>query len=364
VTPPLFLTSTDDPDATVTVVRSSHTGVCVVLPHEWTRQQHNNVLSALNFAQQQSRLREGDLVLFGSGSTGNPRGIIRTWASWEASLSPLSELTGASAADVIAIPGSLSSTMNLYAYVHAAHIGASIVNTWSDNVTLAHVVAPAVDRVLDRVASGELPRLRMLITAGDRLPDAVHARAHDLRLQVGEYYGAAELSFVGWRTSAGPFIDFPGVATKLHDNELWVSSKYIARESLSDPGSWRHEGVWHTVGDAAQIHASGGWFIRGRGSQAITTAGHTVLVEEVERDLRAIPSIDDCAVAGKQHTTLGNILIAVVETDAEESALKRAVSTWPGATRPRRWLRVDRLPRTAGGKIDRAAVQRIIEEQT
>ena len=363
MTPPLILTSTDDPDATVRIVRTSHTEVCVVLPHEWNKQQREKVLSALTLAQQQSRLREGDLVLFGSGSTGSPRGIIRTWASWEASLAPLSELTDASTADVIAVPGSLSSTMNLYAHVHAAQIGARVVNTWSDSVTLAHVVAPAVDHVLDRVASGELPRLRMLITAGDRLPDAVHARAHDLGLPIGEYYGAAELSFVGWRTSAGPFLDFPGVTTRIHDDELWVSSQYVAREPLSDPGSWRHEGVWHTVGDSAQIHSAGGWFIRGRGSQAVTTAGHTVLVEEIEMDLRTIPGIIDCAVAGKQHTTLGEILIAVVETDAEESALKRAVASWPGATRPRRWLRVDHLPRTAGGKIDRAAVQRIVEEQ-
>lgn len=363
MTPPLLFTSTSDPDATVEIVRTSHTSVCVVLPHEWSTQQRENVVVALSDAQRALRLRQGDLVLFGSGSTGFPRGIIRTWDSWQASLAPLSDLTGASSADVIAVPGPLSSTMNLYACVHAAEIGATTVTTWSDRVTLAHVVAPAVDGVLDRVARGELQNLRMLVTTGDRLPDAVHARAHDLGVPIGEYYGAAELSFVGWRTSAGAFCDFPGVTTQIREGELWVSSEYVAREPLSDPGSWRQADSWHTVGDTAHMTTTRGWLVRGRGDQAVTTAGHTVLVEEVEADLRAIPGINDCAVAGKHHATLGEILVAVVETSEVVPVLKRAVASWPIAVQPRRWLRVEHLPRTVGGKIDRAAVRRIVEEQ-
>ncbi len=362
MTPPLLLTSTSDPEATVEAVRSSVSGVCVVLPCEWNAQQHSSVLAHITRAQEADRLRAGDLVVFGSGSTGNPRGIIRSWKSWHASLAPLTELTAASRTDVIAVTGSLSSTMNLYARVHAADIGATVVNSWSESVTLAHVVAPAVASVLDRVTEGYLPHLRMIITAGDRLDDALHHRAHDLGLTIGEYYGAAELSFVGWRTGPHAFEDFPGVTTQVREGDLWVASDYVARAALSDAGSWRQDGSWHTVGDRAEACDLGGWFIRGRGNTAITTAGHTVLVEEVEADLRALPGVTDCGVAGAHHPTLGEILVAVVIADLDVSQLRAAVRFWPAPVKPRRWVRVDHLPRTTGGKLDRVAMRHIVEE--
>lgn len=362
MTPPLLLTSTSDPDATVEAVRSSSSSVCVVLPCEWNSQQRSRTLTAIAQAQSADHLHAGDLVVFGSGSTGHPRGIIRTWKSWHASLSPLTELTAASRTDVIAVTGSVSSTMNLYARVHAADIGATVVNSWSDSVTLTHIVAPAVAGVLDRVAEGHLPNLRMIITAGDRVEDALHYRAHDLGLTIGEYYGAAELSFVGWRTGPNAFSDFPGVTTQIRDGDLWVSSDYVARAPLSDPGSWRQDAAWHTVGDRVEACDSGGWFIRGRGNTAVTTAGHTVLVEEVEADLRTLPGVTDCGVAGTHHPSLGSILVAVVVTDLEVSQLKEAVKFWPAPVKPRRWIRVGQLPRTSGGKLDRVAMRHIVEE--
>lgn len=362
MTAPLVMTSTSDPDATVELVRTSATSVCVVLPFEWNANQHGHVLASISQAHEEGRLQAGDLVVFGSGSTGHPRGIIRTWASWHASLEPLTQLTSASHSDVIAVTGSTSSTMNLYARVHAAEIGATVVSSWSEAVTLTHIVAPAVAGVLERVTAGQLPNLRMIITAGDRVDDALHHRANELNIMIGEYYGAAELSFVGWRTGPRAFENFPGVTTRILDGELWASSDYIAREPLSQPGSWRHDGVWHTVGDRAETVNSGRWLIRGRGNEAVTTAGHTVLVEEVEEDLRALPGVIDCAVTGVAHPSLGAILVAVVQTEREVSQLKESVHDWPVSVKPRRWIHVDHLPRTTGGKLDRVAVRHIVEE--
>ena len=68
-----------------------------------------------------------------------------------------------------------------------------------------------------------------------------------------------------------------------------------------------------TVGDLAVVGPDGSIRIRGRGDTAVTTGGHTVLVEDVEAALAAIPGVRAVAVVGVPHARLGQLLTAVVE---------------------------------------------------
>ena len=75
-----------------------------------------------------------------SGSTGRPRGVVRSLASWQLSLDPLSELTGIGPGDVVWVPGPLTSSLYLYGAFHARTVGAVVVAHPSRAVTAAHLV--------------------------------------------------------------------------------------------------------------------------------------------------------------------------------------------------------------------------------
>jgi long-chain acyl-CoA synthetase len=334
-------------------------------------------------AVDEGRVGAGDLVLFTSGSGGRPRGVVRTVQSWTESLAPLADVTGATADDVVWLPGPLTSSLTLYGGFAAAMAGARVVHgVSSPDVTTAHLVPSTLADALDVAADGGLPRLRSAVVAGAALPTALRDRARALGWRVVEYYGAAELSFVGWRDDAGPFRDFPGARVRVHEGRLWSDSPYLCRGYLdpADPGPLRRDGRWATVADAGR-RVPCGWLVTGRVDAAVTTGGHTVLVEEVETFVGALPGVREVAVTGWPHARLGEIVAAVIvpecapdgrparSADAgghagghapSAASLRDACRQLPAAARPRRWLTSPALPRTPAGKVDRAALARTL----
>ena len=326
-----------------------------VLDPSWPSELRDQAMADLAGAQDEGRLGADDLVLFTSGSTGRPRGVVRTMASWVASLQPLSAVTGIGAGDVVWLPGPLTSSLSLYGAFHAAAVGAT-TGVLTHTATAAHLV-PAV--LADAVASPHLlPRLRTVVVAGAALPAVLRDKAAGLGWRVVEYYGAAELSFVGVREGAGPMREFPGAQVRLHDGRVWVRSPYLARGYLraDDAGPLVRDGEWASVGDVGRTDGSA-WAVVGRGDSAIVTGGHTVVAEEVEEVLAAVPGVKAVAVVGVPHDRLGAYVVAVVVADRPvRSALVRAVAALPAPARPRRWLSIDRLPHTASGKVARGEV--------
>jgi acyl-CoA synthetase (AMP-forming)/AMP-acid ligase II len=269
------------------------------------------------------------------------------------------------------VPGPLTSSLFLYGALHAAWCGYAwaggrAYDTDVQAATAAHVVPAQLADALDAADQGLLPQLRTVVVAGAGIPAALRRRAQRGGMRVVEYYGAAELSFVGWRDTDGPFRAFPGAQVRVGDDrELWVRSPYVAGHYLhpDDDGPWRQKEGWHTVGDLA-APVSGGWFVLGRGDAAVTTGGNTVLVGEVESVLQQVPGVRFVVVLGTPHPRLGQVVTAVVTParrgPAEGSILLRRlqqqVRGLPAPARPRRWLRADVLPLLASGKVDRAAL--------
>ena len=172
--------------------------------------------------------REGRLVaLHTSGTTGQSRRIVRTTSSWVDSFPYVSTLLGLDTSSRVWIPGPLTSTMNLFAAVHAQWAGATRVDT-SREATHAHLLPSLLRRELD-VAPADLVDRHVLV-AGDRLARSTFddATAHGTR--VSHYYGAAELSFVAWGAHAESLRPFPGVEVVSRSGELWVRSPYVCEE--------------------------------------------------------------------------------------------------------------------------------------
>lgn len=365
-------------------------------------------------------LRDDDLVLFTSGSSGAPRGVVRTVASWAASLTALDGIVrpDAQADDAVWVPGPLSSSLFLYGALHAAWAGlpwhTAAVGTDMPDATHAHLVPLMLADALDAADRGLLPRLRTVVVAGAAVPDQLRERAERRGWRLVEYYGAAELSFVGWRPDGGAMRPFPGARVRIRldeeepgpaprppDGHIWVSSPYVARRYLTavasdvevaahgapadthapvdgpdngpgddaaarptgspGRGPWRTRDGWSTVHDVGRPSADGsGWTVLGRGTAAITTGGATVLADEVEHALRDVPGVRALVVVGVPHPRFGELVAVLVEPSvgADHSTLatllRDRARALPSPARPRIMLWTDRLPRLTSGKVDRS----------
>jgi long-chain acyl-CoA synthetase len=348
-----------------------------VLDPTWPQAMRDPALVDLAEATESGWLTGADLAVFTSGTSGRPRAVVRTLASWRASLPVLSDVTGVhpvgdSAAEVDArlvwVPGPLSSSLFLYGALHAAWCGLPWAGGRPDDTevqrtTSAHLVPTQLADAIEAMEGGLLPNLRTVVVAGASLPTSLRTRAERRGVRVVEYYGSAELSFVGWRDDTGPFQTFPGAEVRVGDDQLvWVRSPYLARSYLRRHahGPWRRQGGWHTVGDLARQDGDG-WWLLGRGDAAVTTGGHTVVVAEVEAVLREVRGVRDVVVLGLPHDRLGQVVAAVVVPEtgsagAVRQRLEIEARALPAAARPRRWLRADRLPLLASGKVDRQAL--------
>jgi len=142
---------------------------------------------------------------------------------------------------------------------------------------------------------------------------------------------------------------------------LWSGDDRYLREYWS---TW--EDVWDH-GDWAQKDDDGFWFLHGRADDALNVAGRKVGPAEVEGAAMDHPGVNQAAAVGVPDETTGTavVLFVVCEADHEESdALREAIRETVGAQlgkpfRPRHVLFVDEFPKTQSGKVVRRIIQTV-----
>ena len=105
----------------------------------------------------------------------------------------------------------------------------------------------------------------------------------------------------------------------------------------SDAGEWLDDGRLRLLGRADEVIVSGGVNIH---------------PESVEAALEACPGVTEAGVTGSPDPRWGALVVAVYAGDIAPAALAAwARAHLPPSSRPRRFLRVARLPRNAMGKL-------------
>ncbi|WP_123537226.1 AMP-binding protein [Halosimplex salinum] len=140
---------------------------------------------------------------------------------------------------------------------------------------------------------------------------------------------------------------------------LWSGDERYLREYWS-----RWEDRWNH-GDWAQKDEDGFWFLHGRADDALNVAGRKVGPAEVEGAAIEHDGVNQAAAVGVPDDTTGTavVLYVVVEDDFEEGddlreEIRQLVGEELGKPfRPREVLFVDEFPKTQSGKIIRRAVQ-------
>ncbi len=131
---------------------------------------------------------------------------------------------------------------------------------------------------------------------------------------------------------------------------LWnAPERYIETYWSRWPGVWYH-------GDRASVDEDGYWFLHGRADESLKVAGRKVGPAEIEEALIRHPAVSEAAVVGVPDEITGEAIVAfvVLKQPAQPRELAQHVADRMGAAfRPKRVIVVDELPKTQSGKIIR-----------
>jgi long-chain acyl-CoA synthetase len=215
----------------------------------------------------------------------------------------------------------------------------------------------------------ETGSLRLVAHAGAPCPDRIRRRAHQTfgTDVVWEFYGSTEGQWTACPASS--WIDHPGtvgqarpgrVITADEDGVLWCAvPPWATFEYWADAdktaSAWKEtpDGRAFTVGDLGRVED--GWvYLDGRRTDLIITGGVNVYPAEVESALSEAPGLTDIAVFGRSDERWGQRVCAAVVGDVEEHVLRAlATARLAPPKRPKEYVRLDALPRTATGKVRR-----------
>lgn len=147
---------------------------------------------------------------------------------------------------------------------------------------------------------------------------------------------------------------------------LWIAGPSITPGYLGDPQATAAALCrgWLATGDLGSVAADGAVRLLGRRKEVILRGGANVFPVEVEQVLAAVPGVAEAAVFAVPSAVTGEaVAAAVVGDEIRPGALRRAVRERIGAHAvPRRISVVDALPRSATGKIDKAALAASLTE--
>ena len=269
-----------------------------------------------------------------SGSTGQPRRILRTQASWIASFA-VNAGFGIGPGARVAVLGRLVHSLALYGAVEGLYLGAEVhlldglrpdrQRKALSDLGISHLYAtPAQLRLLTEGA-GICPDLRLVLVGGSkldpRLRAAVAAMAPGAELR--EFYGAAEASFItladGNTPEASVGKPYPGVEIAVESGEVWVRSPYLFLRYGEGEGSARWRDGWLSVGEMGRLE-DGFLFLHGRAGRMVTVADQNVFPEAIEALIEARPGIARAAVLPVPDERRGMVLVAMVQGDPGQEA--------------------------------------------
>ncbi|MBI2204744.1 MAG: AMP-binding protein [Candidatus Rokubacteria bacterium] len=338
------------------------------------------------------------LILYTSGSTGRPKGAVLSHAATiEANRSWAGPVMALSRDDVVLAALPLSHSLGLNGALLAPLLAGAIIVVLerftadavlaaitAHRVTVVPGVATMFRRLLDAPAIDRAAFASVRIALSGAAP-CPWELAEEWRARTGvrilRGYGMTELfrpiSYLADDPTDLPDSigrPVPGVEIRLVDDdgraaaggaigELWIRTPCAMDAYLAAPDATREvlEDGWFRTGDLAVQTADGYVSIVGRKRERILRAGYSVFPPEVERVLGSHPAVAETAVVGVAHAELGEEVAAFVALRPGAAATPDELIAWcrerlAAYKYPRTVAILDRLPRSATGKIAKSAL--------
>ncbi|HTE40308.1 MAG TPA: class I adenylate-forming enzyme family protein, partial [Steroidobacteraceae bacterium] len=340
-------------------------------------------------------------LLFTSGSTGEPKGVMLTHANMQAALRAVLAYLPLRSDDVIYSPLPLSSSYGLYQLIMSVSLGATLVLDRSFSFPAQSLASIAAERVTvlaavptmyawlattPLVEKHDLSPLRILTSAAAALP-IEHARRVRERLPnalLYVMYGQTECKRISYLDPAHldshpgsvgrgiPYQDHAivnefGTAVPVGEvGELVVRGPHVMQ------GYWRaaastatklrtreaNGGPWLFTDDLFRCDADGFLYYVGRRDDILKIGGNKVSPSEIEEVLCQMPELAEVAVVGMPDDAWGEAVCAhVVLKDgaqcSSEDIIRFCMPRLRGFMVPKAVVITRSLPKTESGKVKR-----------
>ena len=325
------------------------------------------------------------LLVYTSGTTGSPKGVPLSHANLLASAEAVRIAWRWEPADRLALALPLFHLHGLGVGLHGTLVtGATavlfdrfepgaIIDAVSGGASMFFGVPTMWSRLAAHPRVGQLAGLRLGVSGSAPLPADLHAAIARLTGHPPlERYGMSETAMLvsipydGERRAGSVGFPLPAVDVRLAPtasgaDEIEVRGPNVFAGYLDRPDATAaaFDGSWFRTGDLGEVDADGYLHIVGRSKELIISGGYNVYPREVEDVLRLCPGVHDAAVVGVPDAEWGERVVAFVVCDeAAVAPSDAALAAWSGERlapykRPRRWERIDTIPRNSMGKVQR-----------
>lgn len=345
------------------------------------------------------------MVLYTSGTTGRPKGVLHSHVTLARILRMSAEHWGVRPGEATLMPSPVTHVSGYANGLEAPLVCATrtvLMESWDAHAAL-HLIerhglvgtVAATPFLVELAAAARetgnrLPSLRFFACGGAAVPADLIAEASAAFAQCRPFrvFGTSEVPLVtfGWpddpqlaATTDGAIVDYEvcivdGKDHVLPDGQegeilargpgmmMGYADEQQTREAITGDGFFR-------TGDLGVRSADGALTITGRKKDLIIRGGENISAKEIEDVLHLHPAVREAAVVAMPHERLGEGVCAFVilsgNADAADLAAHVAESGLARQKIPERFEMVDDFPRTASGKVRkdqlRAAIRAKLE---
>lgn len=347
-------------------------------------------------------------ILFTSGTTGKPKGVLyshaRRWVGEQMLKASLPFMPAEGEKLILMTPFIHGSSLLTYAW---CDLGGEVVlldgvqedklREYLPDPSVAAVFAPpTVLAKLTAIFEGQsFDHVQCVFTGTQPLTPAIFKRASRLfgpvvritygksecvnpitvlsREETATYYASQDVppgACVGYPAPGVEIkIVAPSDASELdeyEDGEVWLRAPQMSLGMITLDGFAPHEpDGWHQTGDLGHLDAQGRLVLTGRIADVIKTGGYRVNPDEIESCLTGLGSETQVSVTSLPSDYWGEIIIAVAEGAFEgwQALGQTHVEPLSKHKRPRAYISVPALPRNPQGKVSRRQVRELVLSQ-